>query len=583
MTKLDPHILFNTCWCICGLAYFFACTTIIHFCFTSWIDERVPMNKGSKKWLYFISAHLLRVMNLTIAIADMTFEQLADTITPAHTRVLTNYIPCDVSSRVRMSLFLSSFYTYALFCWYKVAIVTTQEPERHSPHIPKTRKKKKSKLKHLMIRQEHPFLDLLWFYIHLIYIVSIICGNIMISPQNRADNSCEHKDNTRLLVAYIVAVLIEFIALIIIFVSPLYQLMKTKKRLFRNVFSNIKVRRHKKKSHENTKTMPFIHDDMLLGNNMMRVSSNDSSQSPAQQEFISRIKGTICRNCISGSISIVLFSGFMFLYTFGRTSGYKQFFTSGIGYVVVFACYLLNYLCLTFSYQNHWPMLLPMVCTPPWSGFRIYQESKISLQQQQQEENEAHVIQSITPLILNDDNGPNVKMKLTQPKSASIPIIPGAHHQLRRGDASFESLLASSHLSATPKYHTLNLTDSMRIQKQYDEYLLRKKHKIMTDIQQKEDHMEDTDSNSTCNSNHHSKSEKKLAPSVTQKSMNKQQYVETLPAPKLSDKHQIKTNIEEEEDTEESSDEYDSEGIDSIQLRTATYDTVTITHHDNHA
>ena len=53
-----------------------------------------------------------------IAIADMTFEQFADTITTDNTRVLGTSVPCDVSSRIRMSLFLSSFYTYGMMYIY---------------------------------------------------------------------------------------------------------------------------------------------------------------------------------------------------------------------------------------------------------------------------------------------------------------------------------------------------------------------------------------------------------------------------------------------------------------------------------
>eukprot|EP01084_Bolivina_argentea_P251834 422533_1 len=151
---VDAQILATVCWCICGLGYFFLITTIIHFCCTNWIDPRIPMPKSSKKWLYFISAHILRVINLIIAIADMTFEQLADHITSDNTRVLGPWVSCSISSRLRMSLFLSSFYTYALFCWYKVAIVTVQstsierKPSKNLPIIHKKSKKKKTQEKY---------------------------------------------------------------------------------------------------------------------------------------------------------------------------------------------------------------------------------------------------------------------------------------------------------------------------------------------------------------------------------------------------------------------------------------------------
>ena len=44
----------------------------------------------------------------------MTFEQIADEITPHNTRVLGATVSCGVSARIRMSLFMSSFYTYGM-------------------------------------------------------------------------------------------------------------------------------------------------------------------------------------------------------------------------------------------------------------------------------------------------------------------------------------------------------------------------------------------------------------------------------------------------------------------------------------
>lgn len=637
---IDAEIWSNTCWVICALAYFFLFTTCIHFCCTSWIDPRIPMAKQSKKWLYFISAHILRVINLIIAIVDMTFEQIADEITPHNTRVLGATVSCGVSARFRMSLFMTSFYTYgmfiihihinlltnilftrfdrldylqyvALFCWYKVAIVTIQSPDRNQlmphlvPKIYRSRKKKKKRNKCLefIIRRDHIFLDLLWYYINILFIVSITMGNFTSKPSNgdQGDDTqtCSHNDRWASILAYVIAVFVEFVALIIIFVTPLYQLMKTKKRLFRGLFSNIKIKRNKhhkdsKYSHKRRKSSQNNGHSEPLNNNQNGSSIN----SPAQQEFISRIKGTICRNSISGIISILVFSAFMSVYIFDAMSGSDTFFNSGFGYVVSFSCYLLNYLCLTFSYQNHWPMLFPICCQPPWGKFK-YGGAKISLQPNQPITN-SNQYNHITPLKLNPDDDLD-DLRTNKISSSAIPIITTKGNNKTNG--SFESLLASSHLSTTPKYATLNMNDNARMQKQYEEYL--KKQQMMANKQMNNDwgssgtstNNVTTTTTSSNNLNivdnkqedgHERKYEPRrvLTPSSAQETMeNKHKYSESLPAPKLRDKNdQYYYNREYPEDEDEdrlddesedgSSSEYDSEGIDSIQLRVGSYDAV---------
>ena len=568
----------------------------------------------------------------------MTFEQIADKITTNNTRVLGSEVDCDVSARLRMSFFMSSFYTYgllssllclqintfphystinqpfvcfktnihilfsALFCWYKVAIVTIQSPEqpRLLPKIQRSKRKKKkfrNKCLNIIIRKDHIFLDLLWYYIHILYIISMTMGNFTSDPSHNKDEECSHGDHPYSLLAYIIAVFIEFVALIIVFVTPLYQLMKTKKRLFRNVFSNIKIKRGRSKRKKSLKHVKSIdkhknsngYSESIL---LPTQSSTDSVNSPAQQEFISRIKGTICRNFIAGFISILLFSAFMTMYTWDVIADSNTFFDSGIGYVISFTCYLLNYLCLTFSYQNHWPMLLPIICKPPWSKFK-YGGAKISLQQSQTKDN---YMAHITPLKLNEDNdfGDDLRQKVS---SSAIPIIKATGNN--KGNGSFESLLASSHLSTTPKYHTLNMNDNARMQRQYEEYL--KKQQLMAGTKQKEHYLDSTSSShpdiksngddgkghrdresmsETRNDSNDRNVRRMLTPSSAQEQYNKK-YSESLPEPKLKDKqyferydqNEDRLNDEEESDGS-SSEDYDSEGIDSIKLRVGSYDAV---------
>ena len=140
------------------------------------------------------------------------------------------------------------------------------------------------------IRREHWFLDALWYYIHILYYFTVIVSNLTVEPTQTSDGSCSHGNRIVLVVAYMVAVVLQFLALIIIFVSPLYQIMKTKKRLFRNVFSHINIRRKKSRNpghsrHSNTGAM------QPRSKNITIQTGDTLSDSPAQREFLSRIKG----------------------------------------------------------------------------------------------------------------------------------------------------------------------------------------------------------------------------------------------------------------------------------------------------
>lgn len=411
------------------------------------------------------------------------------------------------------------------------------------------------------------------------------------------------------MLAYVIAVFIEFVALIIIFVTPLYQLMKTKKRLFRGLFSNIKIKRNK----HHKKDSKYSHKRSLRkslqnnGHSETLDNSQDGSSvnSPAQQEFISRIKGTICRNSIAGIVSILVFSAFMSVYIFDALSGSDTFFNTGFGYVVSFSCYLLNYLCLTFSYQNHWPMLFPICCQPPWGKFK-YGGAKISLQPNQPITN-SNQYKHITPLKLNPDDDDFNDLRTNKISSSAIPIITAKADNKANG--SFESLLASSHLSTTPKYATLNMNDNARMQQQYEEYL--KKQQMMANKQMNNEwgssgtssnNVTTTSSNNNMNmvdNKQQDVQEQKyehrrvLTPSSAQETLeNRHKYSESLPAPKLRDKNdqyyyreypddEDEDRLDDESEDGTSSSDYDSEGIDSIKLRVGSYHS--IGYHDDNA
>merc|ERR1712157_89141 len=135
---------------------------------------------------------------------------------------------------------------------------------------------------------------------------------------------------------------------------------------------------------------------------------------------------------------------------------------------VSFACYLLNYLCLTCSYQNFWPMLFPILCVPPWHKYK-HIGAKINLSLQQNHDQHSVDQSEVSSLIANGH-----ALQFQKSLAIAIPLendYGNATHGNKKSKNSIRSSLASSHLSSTPKFHTLSMSDTHRINKQYELYL----------------------------------------------------------------------------------------------------------------
>ena len=210
-------------------------------------------------------------------------------------------------------------------------------------------------------------------------------------------------------------------------------------------------------------------------------------------------------------------------------------------------------------------MLFPILCVPPWSKYK-YSGAKINLSLQQ---NNIESVQSeISSLIV--DNRPM--------KSSAIPINTALRDDTRkkRGESSFRSSLASSHLSTTPKFHTLSMSDTQRIHKQYEKYL--KKQQKMKSAENECKTVKETGNTSKSMEESEYFAKQKLTPSKSKKKNS-----ETLSAPNLNDKY-LKNGYRQDE--EQSSDEYDSEGMDSINLRVGSFDAInykfaSVTYHED--
>ena len=280
----------------------------------------------------------------------------------------------------------------------------------------------------------------------------------------------------------------------------------------------------------------------------------------------------ILRNFVSGTISVMLFLSFMCLYTFHHLSGYDEFFTSGVGYVVSFSCYLLNYLCLTFSYQNHWPMLFPILCSPPWGDIK-YAPTRMRLSSTPQlQVLQEPLVNGVPTLTLDAVDALNAKEEIISPregsnakkKRTSSVRIMQTHSRSKTGEYSLESALASSHMSSTPRYHTVKASDELRMQRQYEEYLKKQQELASHSLNAvPDDEVNDEIKESGDSQSGSSNLAKQLAlrPSKAQE----EREAMTPKSPRLSERY-------DGDDDSGSSTEYDSEGVDSVNMRVGSYD-----------
>ena len=325
--------LYNACWVLIFVGYYFVITSTIHFGCTQWFDPRyrLPSLKKSKQYRYFIWAHICRVLYLIIAVFAMTFQQILDGIIDDERR-LKNKKYCNMSLRIRFTLYLVSIHIYCMFCWYKICIITLSVQNRKRTSKVKKNKRKCCKMVF--------YQNILWYFMQISLIISVIFGQKYINPTWNDNDRCTFgfdESKTTLYLLFFVAYLVQLVLLLSMFLIPTF-----------NIYT-----KHKSK--------------IIIRNNSMLLTGTPTQRSSLL--MVSRLKSILIRTTISGVISISVFIVYITVTYIGEIDTYQFVWTHGIGYLISYAQFILNYLCLTFSYTHYYAMLFPIICKPPWPSY----------------------------------------------------------------------------------------------------------------------------------------------------------------------------------------------------------------------